>query len=282
VSAHPAKSIGDRARDAARTVYSFARARYELRAASIGERVRCYGPVRVRGSGQIEVGSRCVFLGGMLPSELVCEDGARLTIGTRGIFNYGISIVAREGVAVGARCRFGSLVHVRDDDGFRRAPVVIEDDVWLAHGAIVEPGARIGRGSVVAAGAVVYGEMPPHTLATGNPAVFAPLGAPSPSPRKAPQGAERRSPRTREGIRTTIIDWLDETRHFGDAERLITNEDLSLRDGGLLDSLGLVQLVLMLEQRYAVSIDRNEVARPGAQSMRAIVDLVASLTGESK
>jgi hypothetical protein len=43
-----------------------------------------------------------------------------------------------------------------------------------------------------------------------------------------------------------------------------------------------VQLVLMLEQRFAVSIDRNIVARPGAQSMRAIVNLVASLTGESK
>jgi acetyltransferase-like isoleucine patch superfamily enzyme len=35
------------------------------------------------------------------------------------------------------------------------APVIIEDDVWIGAGAIVLPGVSIGRGSIVAAGAVV-------------------------------------------------------------------------------------------------------------------------------
>ncbi len=264
--------------DALRTVGSFVRARYELRGAKLGTRVRCYGPVRVRGAGGIEIANRTVFLGGMIRSELICDKGAELRIGPRGIFNYGISIIACASVRVGAGCRFGSLVHVRDDDGRRRAPVVIEDDVWLAHGATVEPGATIGRGSVVSAGAVVYGVVPPNMLATGNPAVFAPLGQATSSngarPLWRPPHRQNAFGRTREDVRAAIIEWLDDTRHFGEAERLIASDDMSLREGGVLDSLGLIQLVLMLEQRFAVSLDRELVARPRSQSVRALVDLV--------
>lgn len=50
------------------------------------------------------------------------------------------------------------------------APVVIEDDVWIGAGAIVLPGVTIGRGSVVAAGAVVTADVPPFTVVGGVPA----------------------------------------------------------------------------------------------------------------
>jgi galactoside O-acetyltransferase len=50
------------------------------------------------------------------------------------------------------------------------APIVIEDDVWIAAGAIVLPGVTIGRGSVVAAGAVVTADVPPLTVVGGVPA----------------------------------------------------------------------------------------------------------------
>lgn len=50
------------------------------------------------------------------------------------------------------------------------APVVIEDEAWIAIGAIILPGVTIGRGSIVAAGSVVTKDVPPHTLAAGNPA----------------------------------------------------------------------------------------------------------------
>ncbi len=48
--------------------------------------------------------------------------------------------------------------------------VVIEDDVWLGYRVIVLPGARIGKGSVIGAGAVVSGEIPPMSVAVGVPA----------------------------------------------------------------------------------------------------------------
>jgi acetyltransferase-like isoleucine patch superfamily enzyme len=48
--------------------------------------------------------------------------------------------------------------------------IVIEDDVWIGHGAIILHGVRIGEGSVVAAGAVVTQNVAPYTIVAGNPA----------------------------------------------------------------------------------------------------------------
>jgi maltose O-acetyltransferase len=48
--------------------------------------------------------------------------------------------------------------------------VVIEDDVWLGRNVVVMPGVTIGRGSIVAAGAVVTGDVPEYTVVGGVPA----------------------------------------------------------------------------------------------------------------
>ena len=49
-------------------------------------------------------------------------------------------------------------------------PVVIEDDVWIGTGAVILQGVRIGRGSIVGAGAVVTRSIPPGSVAIGVPA----------------------------------------------------------------------------------------------------------------
>lgn len=41
---------------------------------------------------------------------------------------------------------------------------VVEDDVWIGWGAIILSGARIGRGSVIAAGSVVVGDVAPYSV----------------------------------------------------------------------------------------------------------------------
>ena len=48
--------------------------------------------------------------------------------------------------------------------------VVVEDDVWIGHGAIILSGVTIGKGSVVAAGSVVNKDIPPYSIAGGVPA----------------------------------------------------------------------------------------------------------------
>jgi acetyltransferase-like isoleucine patch superfamily enzyme len=47
---------------------------------------------------------------------------------------------------------------------------VIEKNVWIAAGAIIIGGVTVGENSVVAAGSVVTRDIPPNTLAGGNPA----------------------------------------------------------------------------------------------------------------
>ena len=50
------------------------------------------------------------------------------------------------------------------------APVVIEDDVWCGANVTILKGVTIGRGSVVAAGAVVTKSCPPYSIIGGVPA----------------------------------------------------------------------------------------------------------------
>jgi len=49
---------------------------------------------------------------------------------------------------------------------------VIEDDVWVGHRAIIMAGVRIGRGAIVAAGAVVTKDVAPYSIVGGVPAVL--------------------------------------------------------------------------------------------------------------
>ena len=57
-----------------------------------------------------------------------------------------------------------------DEQGVNTTPVVIEDDIWIGANAVILPGVTIGQHSVVAAGAIVTKDVPPHSLVAGVPA----------------------------------------------------------------------------------------------------------------
>ena len=49
--------------------------------------------------------------------------------------------------------------------------VIVEEDVWLGVSVTLLPGAHIGRGAIIGAGAVVRNFVPPYSIVIGNPAV---------------------------------------------------------------------------------------------------------------
>ncbi len=86
-------------------------------------------------------------------------------------------------VTIGNNCCTGqgtiitALIHNFDEtkkrineQGVSVKPIIIEDDVMIGANASIMPGVRIGTHSIVAAGAVVTKDVPPHSLVAGVPA----------------------------------------------------------------------------------------------------------------
>ena len=86
-----------------------------------------------------------------------------VTIGSHVNLAQGITITA-------LNHNFKDKIQRIDDQGVSTNPVIIGDDIWIGANAVVLPGVSIGNHSVVAAGAVVTKDVPPHSLVAGVPA----------------------------------------------------------------------------------------------------------------
>ena len=78
--------------------------------------------------------------------------------------------IASHVMIIGADHRFDDPEKPIAKQGVVRRSVVIEDDVWIAGRVNIIAGVTIGRGSVVAAGAVVTKDVPPYSVVAGVPA----------------------------------------------------------------------------------------------------------------
>ena len=85
-------------------------------------------------------------------------------------------------VTIGSRVFIGPGVVLTNDrypqkmrDDYKPEGPIIEDGVSLGGGVVVVPGVRIGKGSFIAAGAVVTKDIPPMSLVKGVPGVIMPL-----------------------------------------------------------------------------------------------------------
>lgn len=136
----------------------------------------------------IEVGECCILgeqvtlTAGMMPGLDLGPDPV-LRLGNGVVLGRGSHVVASATVEFGDDVFCGPYVYVTsdnhsyDDPGTpigrqwpRSAPVRIGSGSWLGAGAVILPGARLGRNVVVAAGAVVRGEVPDHAVVAGAPA----------------------------------------------------------------------------------------------------------------
>ena len=52
----------------------------------------------------------------------------------------------------------------------QKGTIVVEDDVWIGAGAIILPNVKVGRRSIIGAGAVVCGDVTPYSTIAGVPA----------------------------------------------------------------------------------------------------------------
>jgi acetyltransferase-like isoleucine patch superfamily enzyme len=165
----------------ASAVRAVARAKlvFALHGVKTGELPRIYGHrPHLGGGGTIVVGDRVRVDGRQFRAALTASAGGTLRIGDHVFVNQGVTVHATLGIEIGSHVMLGDLCCIYDSNfhelepgaGVLRARVVIEDNVWIARGALVLPGVTIGRGSVVAAGAIVNRSVPPATLVGGAPA----------------------------------------------------------------------------------------------------------------
>lgn len=105
-----------------------------------------------------------------------CEQN--VMIGNGSIINRGTTLDGRGGLTIGNNVSISPEVmlitseHLKDDPdfGIRDRPIVIEDYAWIGSRTTILPGVTIGRGAIVAAGAVVTRDVPPHAVVGGVPA----------------------------------------------------------------------------------------------------------------
>jgi acetyltransferase-like isoleucine patch superfamily enzyme len=101
-----------------------------------------------------------------------------LQIGAYSRINRNCTLDARGGLVIGENVSVSPEVailtaqHRVDDPEFRveNRRVVIEDHVWIGTRATILPGVTLGRGCVVAAGAVVTRDVAPFVIVGGVPA----------------------------------------------------------------------------------------------------------------
>lgn len=88
-----------------------------------------------------------------------------------GPVTIGNNVNLAQGITVtGLNHNFESSDKRIDEQGVSTMQVTIGDDIWIGANAAIMPGVTIGTHSVVAAGAVVTKDVPPHSLVAGVPA----------------------------------------------------------------------------------------------------------------
>ena len=113
----------------------------------------------------------------VLYSGFLIRSPKRVKIGKGTVVGYNCELDGRRCLTIGKHVnissdvKFYTLQHDYNSIDFAAvgAPVIIEDYVWVSVRAIVLPGVTIGKGAVIAAGAIVTKNVEPYAIMGGVP-----------------------------------------------------------------------------------------------------------------
>jgi len=126
----------------------------------IGDNVSIFdGVLILSDGGDIEIGNGCQIN----PYSIIYGDGQGTRIGNN-------VLIAGHCMIIPTTHNFGDKLKFIKNQGFTSKGIIIEDDVWIAHGCTITDGVTIGKGAVIAAGSVVNKSVLPYSVYGGVPA----------------------------------------------------------------------------------------------------------------
>ncbi len=138
------------------TYISFGHRNYSIRSTKIGKFVDVWGGTTFWLGSNISIGDYSQINPGAFVS-------GHVTIGKNALIGPGVKII-------GGTHNFSRLDVPMRFQGSVILPIVIEDDVWIGANAVILGGCTLGRGSIIAAGAVVSKDVGEFSIVGGVPA----------------------------------------------------------------------------------------------------------------
>lgn len=167
---------------------------------------------------------------------------------------------------------------------FTDGPIMIESNVRIGMRSTILDGVHIGRNAIIAPGSVVFDDVPPDTVVMGCPARplrQRKLRSAEPSPKSESVSATLVEGRRidpvpssySDDIRVVIQRYLEETHYanFGHGQLSI---DDSLFDQNIIDSVGLVGIITMLEDSFGIELDGDDLVPEKLSTVRGLISIV--------
>ncbi len=108
-----------------------------------------------------EVGNKVYIGEDLIVASPISEKSCNLIIGNR------VAIAPRVTIVLSSDANWSNLMDKIENI---KSTIKLDDDCWIGVGSIILPGVKIGKMSIVAAGAVVTKDVQPFTIVAGIPA----------------------------------------------------------------------------------------------------------------
>ena len=249
--------------------HSGSAARAQLAACTaVGSGVVLEGALHIENLGRISIGDNVLLRSTPATSHLVTGPQGDLRIGRGVQVGHGAAIACHESITIGDDARIGPYAMILDTD-FHEAgkhdsagstgAISIGAGARLGARVTVLRGSSIGAGAIVEAGSVVKGDVPAGARVAGNPA--------------RPAGSQEiGQPRA-----VDIEAVLDVVAHtFGLPTR--PAPDTPRNAIAAWDSLGMLNLLLSLEQAFGVSLQAEALS--DVTSVRDLVPVLEAAAGQ--